>query len=310
VDIEAAAHQLGRDCARFRLRRDRTGPRAFLAGYDSFRGPKLRADYFTKKWLGLRLNAVRRGLLLDERVSPAVLEAMMGDRCPVSFRRFDLVRKGSPDNPSVDRIINEGTYALGNLMVISQRVNRAKGNLSFEAVAGLAQNRHASDGLDAPEWMRLASLMYGAWNAQRGDSDPYLVPMATYPMRHMCTPLSQVIQLLLLRAIVGQRPILDQDLLRELTMSATGSARLFEDLVASVEDAACDEPHLPNVWLRPRAFDAFEAWYVACRREVDAVLSAWRATQYPYGFDLSALLEGWRLGGRQQRLGTATLAKP
>lgn len=282
-------------------------PNAFLAGYDTYAGPKQRADYFTKKWLGLRLNALRRGMLLDERVSPAVLATMIGERCPVSLRRFDVGRKGSRDAASVDRVVNEGTYALGNLMMVSQRVNRAKGSLSFEMVAEIAQSGDSSGGLEPMEWMRLASLMYGAWNAQHGDRDPFLVPLATYPTRFLCTPLSQVIQWLLLRGILERRSTEVREFWATLTVRAVGSAKLFQELVVRLEDAACDAQYLPTVWLRPPAFDAFESWYLVCRTQVDAALMEMRGTQHPSGFDVSALVEGWQLGRRELRSRTDTV---
>jgi len=308
VNLEAVAHALGQDYARFGLRRDAGAPEAFLVGHDSYSGRSERADYFTRKWLGLRLNALRRGLVLDEGVSPAVLRAMTGERCPVSLRPFDIERRGRASNPSLDRVINDGTYALGNLVMISQRINRAKGELSFEDVVDIAESGETIDEVEQTEWMRLASLMYGAWNAQRGGSDPYLVPLATYPPPFLFTPPSQAIQWLLLRAISGARLTVGRQFWLSLTERAVGSAKLFEVLAAHLEKGAEKESYLPSVWLDLEVFEAFEAWYRACRNEVDATLVELRPSDSLSESDVAFWVERWHLGRRQVHEGDGTLS--
>ena len=194
---ECECRALAVACAKGGLRVDKKCPPAFAQAYKSFRGEKGHLEYFDRKWLSLRLNAVKRGMILDQTVTADFLKLITPSHCPVTLEPFDIDGK-SGQNPSVDRLVNEGTYAAGNLGILSVRANRAKGEKSFEEVAQLACAGEDAGGLSAVEWARLASLMYGAWSVAVRKKDCYLVPLATLPGRHMFTTTSQVVQQLLL----------------------------------------------------------------------------------------------------------------
>ncbi|AQV96465.1 hypothetical protein BJN34_21595 [Cupriavidus necator] len=287
--------QLGEACARYRLRRDTGAPNEFLVAYDAYRGPVLKADYHVRKWLGLRCNAVKRNFVVDPAVTPDFLRGITGKACPVSLVPF-VMSGQSPANPSVDRILNDGTYAPGNLVVFSQRVNRAKGDKTFEEVAALAKRGEAAAGLEGIEWARLASLMYGNWSVARGE-DRFIAPLAVEPPEHVFTPTSQVVQLLLMRwcgmASSDNRRQLLLASMRSCSPSSEAEAQ-FDNLVTGLSEGVRAEKHTPNVWLRPRIFGPFLSWYLSSQLAIEALLRSSRE-RLQAGVDREQIVSQWRL---------------
>lgn len=259
---------LGQACAQARMRLDERGPGPYQAGFRSYDGPKKFPSYFARKCLSLRLSAVKRGMLVDPTVTPEFLELITNGRCPVTLEELDIQGK-SPQNPSVDRLVNEVTYLAGNICVLSMRANRAKGEKTFEEVAALAQAGEPSGGLEPLEWMRLASLMYGAWARAIKQGDPHLLPLAAIPGRGMFMSTSQVVQLLLTRfcqAGAGQTEALARWL--ELTQEGGGHVSQFQELQAALYEALAEEDYPGDAWLHAEVFNAFVGWFNACHRAV------------------------------------------
>lgn len=286
------ANQLGTEYARYGLRRDTGAPVSFLEAFDAYQGTKIKGSYFDKKWLGLRYNAVKRDFVVDPAITPSVLREITGKVCPISLVRFDIGRV-SPANPSVDRLINAGTYALGNLAVFTQRVNRAKGDKTFEQIVELAQGQRAAEGLEWMEWARLAALMYGAWDAMQGAEDRWLVPMAVMPQRHLFTPTSQLVQHLLMRQCRKGGPGLNY--WRAITVQATGQSAALDSLEAQLRSALAQESYAPNAWLRLEVFEPFVAWYGACREAVALAFDVYRV-RFQSETDVDSLIGRWALG--------------
>lgn len=248
----------------------------------------------------MRLNAIRRGFLLDENVTPQALKDLTGTRCPVSLQNFDFKKPGSPNNPSVDRIINDGTYALGNLLVVTQRVNRAKGDRSFHEVLEIAQRGNDAFGLRSSEWTRLCALMYGAWTSLNGGEDCYLIPLATYLPRYAFFPTSHAVQLLLLESLEARYREDAFEYWKAVTVEACGTASLFIELHTALSHATETEDHWPSVWLRKDVFNTFAAWYIPCRDSVNrAVEPSLRRQQASY--NLGATLAAWKVGELSRR---------
>lgn len=269
-DLPALADEctsLGLACAQARMRLDDRGPESYQAAFGAYRGPKKFPAYFARKWLSLRLSAVKRGMVVDQTVTPDFLARITDGRCPVTLDAFDIQGK-SPHNPSVDRLVNEVTYVAGNICVLSMRANRAKDDKTFEDVAALAQAGAPADGLEPLEWMRLASLMYGAWATFR-QCDPYLLPLAAMPGPRMFMSTSQVVQLLLTRQCqVGANQAESTSLWLEVTREGGGVAPQFLELQTALSETLTEEDYPGNAWLHARVFDAFEAWFNGCRRAV------------------------------------------
>jgi hypothetical protein len=268
AEFERECLDLGAACARARMRLDERGPEAYRLAHAAYAGPKSFPPYYVRKWLSLRLSAVKRGMVVDGTVTPAYLERVTEGRCPITLQPFSTEGK-SPGNPSVDRLVNEVTYLAGNICVLSLRANRAKGDLSFEEVAELAQAGGAHAGLEPIEWMRLASLMYGAWARAYRRADPFLLPLAAIPGPGMFMSTSQVVQLLLTRqhADANQADLASARWL-ELTREAGCEESVFFDLAAKLTHALVAVEHLGDAWLTSEVFEAFVAWYNASRTAV------------------------------------------
>lgn len=271
ASFEDECEALGRACAAARMRLDHKGPDPFKKAYGAYRGPREAVeDYFTRKWLSLRLSAIRRGMVVDPTVTPDLLRRVVPRRCPVTLEPFDIDGK-SPKNPSIDRLVNEVTYLAGNVCALSVRANRAKGEKSFEDVAVIAQAGTHRDGLAPLEWMRLASLMYGAWARAFKHADPHLLPLAAVPGPGMFMSTSQVVQLLLTRHCGPGAEQLKEAAHRwiSLTRDAGASEKLFFELRGALAAALRDEEeHPPNAWLHPGVFDAFVVWYEEAKKAV------------------------------------------
>lgn len=297
INDEAAA--LGREYAAANLRQDMRAPAAFIDAYKSYSGSKIAIhDYFEKKRFGLRLNAIKRGYLVDSAVTSQVLRTITGDYCLVSLKPFSFAGQ-HPTNASVDRLINEGTYAVANLAMFTQRVNRAKGTLTFEEIINIAQAGESVGGLDAQEWLRLASLMYGAWDAYNGANDPYLIPLATYPGKLMFTSESQLVQLLLLRACLEDNWPDGLSIWCEVSHDAGESPEQFVEFMGRLRQEVQAAEYPPTAWLAPGIFEAFAAWYVPSRLAINRMLAKYHS-KYQKGVSVPGLIERWSKPSSQQ----------
>lgn len=221
-NFQETAWLVGVDHAKFNLRCDASAPQEFLAGYDSWTGRKKKADVFVRKWLYLRLSAIKRQRIMTSDVTPQFLREIVSPICPVSLVPLTTGTDGKT-NWSVDRLENSGAYAAGNVVVLSQRVNEAKGELSFHEVSDIATKGETFNGLAGVEWMRLVSLMYGAWAINSGQGDKYILPQATEFPRHVFHTSSQVVQLCILRSIAGEKHTENLGFWQKLTVDSQGN---------------------------------------------------------------------------------------
>jgi hypothetical protein len=246
------------------MRMDPRAPEAYKAAFGAYNGLKQFPPYYTRKWLSLRLSAVKRLMVVDPAVSPAFLERVTEGRCPVTLQPFET-KTTSARNPSIDRLVNDVTYRAGNICVLSMRANRAKGDKTFEEVAKLAEAGLTQQGLEGVEWMRLASLMYGAWARAVRKGDPYLLPLAAMPGPSMFTSTSQVLQVLLLRSCVAGTLEGTARAWLEATAAAGAPETLLTTLLRDLQEAVeAEAEHPPNAWLHAHVFDGFVRWYNRC----------------------------------------------
>ena len=300
--FEQECEAVGRASAAAKLRFDKSGPEMYQRAYRKYReskGPSAYQDYFVRKCLGLRLNAIKRGMVVDPSVTPDHLRYITDGICPVTLEPLEFETRGqSKLNPSVDRLVNDVGYRAGNICVLSQRANRAKDKKSFEEVASIATQGEPAGGLEPVEWMRLCSLMYGAWDKAYQRGDPHLLPLAAIPGPGMFMSTSQVVQLMLTRLAQGLLPAdRAHTMWRELTVAADAQVHLYEEMVALLEPAIADEEHPGNAWLHGDVFTAFEHWYNASHRtlvpHVEGMLQArTELRDDPVAKDL------WPVGGR------------
>jgi len=109
-------------------------------------------------WLALRTHAWTRGRSFEDiQLTPHHLAQLDTSHCPITRDRLD------DDSRSIDRVRNDAGYAAGNLAVMSQRANRAKGDRDHADLAALAASCAAGTvarigGLTQAQWERLAVL--------------------------------------------------------------------------------------------------------------------------------------------------------
>lgn len=266
--------ELGRLSAAARLRLDPSGPEAYRTSFAAYRGPKSPRPYFERKWLSLRLSAVKRGMVVDASVTPAFLQGICVSECPVTREPVD-VDGPTEQRPTLDRLVNEVGYRAGNICMLSRRANHAKAEFSFEEVLQIAVKAEPFRGLDAKEWARLASLMYGAWAHAYKKADPYLIPLSAIPGEGMFMSTSQVVQLLLLRhfGAGGPRKKATTTWLR-MTRASGATDGLFLCLRDALTAALKDSAQPADAWTQSKVFDAFVHWYRICQLEVVPELEA------------------------------------
>lgn len=151
-----------------------------VKGYDFTKNSKrarVKApDKYIRKWLQLRANAMVRSRSFDEAITPDFIRGIEVKECPVS-RVALTYGTGEGTDWSVDRVSNDAGYAVGNVAILSTRVNSAKGNKSLEEVEARASGDIVDDSLTTTEWQRLAVLMAGPYSAVTGNDKfvPYIV---------------------------------------------------------------------------------------------------------------------------------------
>jgi hypothetical protein len=141
-DIKELARKLGFDLFIYGMRVVRQDwPAGVLDGFllaQSRYLPHRQSDRYQRKWLQIRLGALRRQRQVDASVTPAMLKQIDVEECPVMRCRLTHSTH-SPTDWSIDRLNNDGAYASHNLAVISTQANLAKANRSFEEIFSLSE---------------------------------------------------------------------------------------------------------------------------------------------------------------------------
>jgi len=164
AQISERGRELGADFARLGMHPPEDSPTSVhegfaAAAYRGFRPKTL--DRFQRKWLQLRMGALRRHRLVSPLVTPDFLRVIDASWCPVLRTALTHGERADTDW-SVDRLNNDGAYARGNIVVMSTRANRAKGSLGYDEVRARSKAVGPTEGLEPTEWLRMACVMYGA----------------------------------------------------------------------------------------------------------------------------------------------------
>src|SRR5690606_12842696 len=176
---ETDAFDLGWDHGIYRVAPDPDLPAAVREGYlaaSGSREPK-QADRFVRKWLQMRAQAMLRGIQVDATITPATLESLDSTTCPISG--VSLTHGECADTDwSVDRVLNRYGYRPGNLLIVSSRVNRAKGALGLTQLRRIASNPEHHPELEPREWHRLAEVVE-MFEIAEADDPPKGLPRPT-----------------------------------------------------------------------------------------------------------------------------------
>lgn len=265
-DPVEVGRRLGHDL--YRLSRwplDGDWPAPVREGFHEARAAQARrsdADRFVRKWLQLRLGAWRRGRVVANDVTPELLRELDWDHCPVTRTPLTHGTLGDSD-ASVDRLLNDGAYAAGNLALMSVRANRAKGTLGFAEVLARARGEVPPGPLTPAEWLRLAVLMLGPAFVTRPQAAPLLPLVAPLP-RHSVRLATQQLQRLL--TLECARPSGRNALLKALRPAAPGDRqrlrlqRLGDAVHEGLRQLAPGQPCW-DVWLAPATMQALRDWH-------------------------------------------------
>lgn len=139
-------------------------------------GPRKRSmDRHVRKWLQLRLNALRRGRAVDASVTPEFLRNIDNEFCCITRER--LTRSTGLDTDwSIDRIHNNGAYSDLNLVIMSTKANLAKGAKTFHDLVNI-EDSHDYHKLSPEAWKRLLALT----NMTNPDMVAIPFPMVLFP---------------------------------------------------------------------------------------------------------------------------------
>jgi len=176
---ETDAFDLGWDHGIYGIAPDPRLPSPVRQGYLAARQERdpQTADRFAGKWLQIRTNAMLRGILFDASITPETLKSLDVKRCPVSGVVLTHGERADSDW-SVDRVLNDRGYRPGNLLVLSSRVNAAKGSRRPGHIRKLANSGDAHAGLAASEWKKLSEIVDMFEVAEKGDP-PAGLPLLT-----------------------------------------------------------------------------------------------------------------------------------
>lgn len=260
LDFGRIAFELGTDHARFNLRRPRAKevPPDFLRGFDSYNGRKKGTQIWAvKKWLALRLSALKRKLILADNVTPKLLSDIRVKRCPVTLIPLTS-GEGTETDISIDRIISHGAYAEGNLVAMSVRANEAKGDLTFFEVRDIAERGKRHGKLSGQEWARMTSLMFGT-QIYIDERLKAICPLCTAlpPLTYFA--MTQLFQKHILFEALDQTPA-TMPTWRRLTYEALGSTALYDQLYQTLKHELSKTDYPYDAWYSMRAFEMYLEW--------------------------------------------------
>ena len=154
------------------------------AGKASFGHRTLRARPYTQLWLQLRTYAWSRGRSFEDvQLTPNYLQQIDVLTCPITRHTLND-RRGDLNARSVDRVRHDAAYAAGNVVVISQAANRAKGRHGYASALEVAQSValgpiHDIAGLGSAEWQRIAVM--ASFVTELPHEEAALIPMTVLP---------------------------------------------------------------------------------------------------------------------------------
>ena len=162
--LDRVGFHIGQDFARYGRALAADVHESIIAGYKEGlkeRG-KWKSDRYINKWLQLRLNAYTRGKLFSDQITPDYIKSLDTETCPITG--VQLTRATGKDTDwSIDRIANDFDYIPSNLVVMSTRANKAKGDKSAERIIRISESADGNrEGLTPADWKRMAELVQWA----------------------------------------------------------------------------------------------------------------------------------------------------
>ena len=161
---DTLAFNIGWDFAVYGLHFLDPVPKAMMDGYRAAKIQKVskRQDRYINKWLYIRMSAFKRKRIVADHITPELIRVLDEGICPITREKFTYGTMADTDW-SVDRVNNDGAYAIGNICVMSAKANVIKGSMDSQDITDLILNMMADNlteynGLNLFEWKRLAWL--------------------------------------------------------------------------------------------------------------------------------------------------------
>ena len=165
--------QIGEDFARYGRKLPDSASEPVITGFNASIPEKgsWKTNRYINKWLQLRFNAFSRGKLFSDEITPDLLKTIDTDYCPITGIKLTH-STGKDSDWSIDRVANDFGYIPTNLVVMSTRANKAKGDKSAERILQISTSLDGQlDDLNAGEWKRLAELVQWARYRQMSEEE-------------------------------------------------------------------------------------------------------------------------------------------
>lgn len=231
---------------------------SFMSGFKEGKGRQLHHthDRFIRKWLTLRANALTRDRVFDPAVTPAFIRYIDSDVCPITEVKLTHGTMTGTDW-SVDRINNDGAYAVGNLIVVSSEANSAKSSYRTNRIEGIIRDGGSVCGLTNYQWQRWLQIMSMVDARQQGENVVMgygLVPCIIIPPRGIPANPSIVLQIEIARAATKAQSVVLDTLPRLISKDKRRAANA---LIRDVEKKIDGLRNCLDVWLNQRLFNQF-----------------------------------------------------
>ena len=157
------------------------------------------------------MNAYSRGKLFSDEITPGLLKSIDTDYCPITGIKLTHAT-GTESDWSIDRVSNDFDYIPTNLIVMSMRANKAKGDKSADRIIRISESQSGQlEGLNIDEWQRMAELVQWARYRQMSEEDIEKVDSTELfmssllkgeePFQNVCYSQVAVFQMFLLRLL-------------------------------------------------------------------------------------------------------------
>ena len=183
---DTIAFNIGWDFAAYGLHFLDPVPKAMMDGYRAAKIQRVsrRPDRYINKWLYIRMGAFKRKRIVADHITPELIRVIDEGLCPITRQKFTYGTMAETDW-SVDRVNNDGAYAIGNICVMSTKANLIKGTMSSQEITDLILTMMVDGlteykGLTLFEWKRLG------WLSQKCDNKTgWPIVMLPPPLIHV-----------------------------------------------------------------------------------------------------------------------------
>ena len=176
-ELDRQAYDLGWDYATFGICVPDKADMSFCDGYRAFNLGQNKTTHrptkFARKWLQIRFGALSRRKQFSLDITPEYIEKITpaSGRCPITDQPLTYSTCQQTDW-SVDRANNDRGYVRGNILIMSELANSAKGNKSFDDIVALSHHESDCEGLAPQQWNKLAKLIEPAFGDDEEEVNP------------------------------------------------------------------------------------------------------------------------------------------